>query len=120
MPHNPEALANRVYAIRNGNGDEASGNGYRFRGRGFIQVTGRGTYRSVGFENNPEALSEPQTAADTAAMFWQNHGLNGRSMGALNQAQFDAVSRTVNGGDTSSQERWEAYQRGLRALHGGR
>lgn len=44
----PEALGNRVYANRNGNGDEASGDGYRYRGRGFMQTTGRENYRAVG------------------------------------------------------------------------
>jgi len=118
--HNPEALANRVYANRNGNGDEASGDGYRFRGRGFAQTTGRGNYRAVGFEDNPEALAEPQNAANSAAAYWQSHGLNGRTAGVLNRAQLDAVSQTVNGGDVGSQERWNAYQRALRTLHGGR
>lgn len=94
--HNPEALANRVYANRNGNGDEASGDGYRFRGRGLMQVTGRGNYRNVGFENNPEALADPQNAADSAAAWWQNRGMNGRTVGALDRTQFDAVTHSVN------------------------
>lgn len=117
--HNPEALANRVYAGVNGNGDEASGDGYRYRGRGSIQVTGRENYRRVGFENNPEALAEAQNAADSAAAWWQNHGLNGRTSGVLNRAQFDAVTHTVNSGDLQSQERWNAYQRALVALNAG-
>ena len=118
--HHPEALANRAYAGVNGNGDEASGDGYRFRGRGFAQTTGRDNYRAVGFEHNPEALAEPQNAANSAAAYWQSHGLNEQTTRALNQAQFDAVSRTINGGDIGAQERWNAYQRGLHALHGGR
>ncbi len=115
--HNPVALGNRPYAVRNGNGDEASGDGFRFRGRGLIQVTGRGNYRDVGFENNPEALEDPQTAANTAAAYWVNQGLNGLTTGVLNRAQFDAVSRTLNGGNTGLQERWDAYQRTLHALN---
>ena len=117
--HNPEALANRAYAIVNGNGSEASGDGFRFRGRGFIQVTGRRNYRRLGFENNPEALADPQVAADTATAFWQNNGLIGRTTGVLDRAQFDAVSRTINGGATNAQERWDAYQRALRAFNVG-
>ncbi len=115
--HNPVALGNRTYAVRNCNGDEASGDGFRFRGRGLIQVTGRGNYRDVGFENNPEALEDPQTAANTAAAYWVNQGLNGLTTGVLNRAQFDAVSRTLNGGNTGLQERWDAYQRTLHALN---
>lgn len=118
--HTPEALADRVYANRLGNGDEASGDGFRFRGRGLMQVTGRDNHRRVGFENIPEALAEPQNAADTAAAFWVNNGLNGRTTGVLDRAGFDAVSRTVNGGDHGSQARWGAYQRALQAFDVGR
>lgn len=117
---NPEALSNRVYANRNGNGDEASGDGYRYRGRGFMQTTGRENYRAVGHENDPEALGTPQGAADTAAQYWASHGLNGQTTGALNQQQFDQVSRTVNRHDPNLQARWDAYQSALGALGGGR
>jgi len=117
--HNAVALGNRTHAIRNGNGngDEASGDGFRFRGRGLMQITGRGNYRSVGFENNPEALEDPQNAANTAAAYWGNHGLSEQTTRALSRAQFNAVSRTVNGGNTSLQERWDAYQRALHVLN---
>jgi putative chitinase len=113
---NPEALGNHVYAGRLGNGNEASGDGFRFRGRGLMQITGRANYRRVGFENNPDALSDPMNAATTAAAFWQDNGLNARTTGVLDRAQFDAVSRTVNGGNEGSLERWDAYQRALSAL----
>src|SRR5262245_36192792 len=65
----PELLANYVYAKRLGNGDVASGDGWRFRGRGLIQLTGRGNYRSCGtaivlpLEIEPERLETPETAA---------------------------------------------------------
>lgn len=117
---NPEALGNRVYANRNGNGDETSGDGYRYRGRGFMQTTGRENYRAVGHESDPEALDTPQGAADSAAQYWASHGLNGRTTGALNRQQFDEVSRTVNRYDPNLQARWDAYQRALGALGGSR
>jgi len=117
---NPEALGDRVYANRNGNGDEASGDGYRYRGRGLMQTTGRENYRAVGHENDPEALEAPQGAADTAAQYWANHSLNGQTTGVLNRQQFDEVSRTVNRYDPNLQARWDAYQRALGALGGGR
>jgi predicted chitinase len=113
----PEALANYVYAPKNGN--EEDGDGYRYRGRGLIQVTGRGNYRDVGFENNPEALEEPDGAAHSAAGWWQNRGLNGRTAGTLNRAEFDNVSRVINRYDPNLQERWNAYQRALHALDAG-
>lgn len=114
--HDPEALANHTYANRLGNGNAASGDGWRYRGRGLMQTTGRSNYRAAGFENNPEALANPMTAADSAGRFWATHGLNGRTQAVLGRAQFNGISRTVNGGDHGSAERWAAYQRALRAL----
>ncbi len=111
--HNPEALANHVYANRLGNGDEASGDGYRFRGRGLMQVTGRSNYRAAGFENRPEALAEPNTASDTAARFWSSNGLNPRSATVLGHGAFDGITQTVNGGMNGSEARWSAYGRAV-------
>jgi len=114
--HNPEALANHVYANRLGNGDEASGDGYRYRGRGLLQITGRENYRKIGYEDDPDALTDPYVAADTAAQFWSDRNLNSHSETKLNRDQFNVISRTVNGGNNGSQERWDAYQRGLSVL----
>ncbi|MGX0585790.1 LysM peptidoglycan-binding domain-containing protein [Sphingomonas sanguinis] len=114
--HNPEALANYVYADRLGNGGVESGDGYRFRGRGLMQTTVRDNYRAAGFESNPDALSDPQTAADSAGRFWSQNGLNARTNAELNRTQFNSVSQTVNGGNHGSDERWSAYRRALRAL----
>jgi len=72
----PEAIANRVYANRIGNGDEASGDGWRYRGSGYKQLTGRSNYREIGgivnldLEGNPELAREPRTAASVAFAFW--------------------------------------------------
>jgi putative chitinase len=72
----PEAIANRVYANRLGNGDEASGDGWRYRGSGYKQLTGRSNYRDIGgiinldLEGNPELAREPQTAARIGFAFW--------------------------------------------------
>jgi len=72
----PEAIANRVYANRLGNGDEASGDGWRYRGSGYKQLTGRSNYREIGgvvnldLEGNPELAREPKTAASVAFAFW--------------------------------------------------
>lgn len=76
----PEAIANRVYAGRNGNGEEGSGDGWRFRGRGLFQLTGRANYRAAGaalgqpYEDFPEMVAQPQGAVLTALWFWQSHG----------------------------------------------
>lgn len=114
--HNPVAMADHVYANRNGNGNEASGDGYNFHGRGLIQLTGRGNYQSVGYDNNPDALLEPHGASDSAARFWENNDLNTRTGSELKRGRFDDVSRTVNGGENGLDERWDAYQRALGVL----
>ena len=82
LERKPELIANRVYANRNGNGDGPSGDGWRFKGRGLIQLTGRGNYRSCGaaialpLETQPELLEAPDAAALSAAQFWHSRGLN--------------------------------------------
>ncbi len=114
--HNPEALGNHVYANRLGNGDEASGDGYRFRGRGLMQTTGRDNYRAAGYENQPDDLANPSVAADSAARFWSSNGLNPRSSAVLARGSFDTITQTVNGGLNGSDERWAAYGRAVTAL----
>lgn len=72
----PEAIANRVYANRLGNGNEASGDGFRYRGSGYKQLTGRENYRKIGklismdLESNPEMARELVAAARVAFQFW--------------------------------------------------
>lgn len=95
----PQAIANRVYAGRVGNGDEASGDGWRFRGRGYLQITGRANYRQLAtvcrlpLEDEPELLEQPLKAALVAAHFWRWHGIN-RYADADDTA---GVTRQVNG-----------------------
>ena len=60
----PEPIANRAYAGRMGNGDEKSGDGWRFRGRGLVQITGRANYRTFGIEDTPDAALQPKRAID--------------------------------------------------------
>lgn len=72
----PQAIANRVYANRLGNGDEASGDGWRYRGSGYKQLTGRANYRAIGaivgmdLEGQPELARDPVGAAQVAFAFW--------------------------------------------------
>lgn len=78
----PERIANRVYGGRMGNGPEASGDGWHYRGRGLIQLTGRANYRAAGqalglpLEEQPELIEHPEHAAQSAAWWWAQHGLN--------------------------------------------
>jgi putative chitinase len=82
MVRNPRGLANRVYAGRMGNGDEASGDGWRFRGRGIFQLTGRDNYRRAGiacgrpYESAPDVVADPRDACLTAGWFWSVNDLN--------------------------------------------
>lgn len=81
-------------------GNDHLGDGYRFRGRGLIQVTGRANYRRMGqalgvdLEANPELLAAPAAAATSAACFWQAHALNEYA----DADQFEKITRRINGG----------------------
>lgn len=97
----PEAIANFVYANRNGNGDEASGDGWAFRGGGYIQLTGRANYAACAKDLGEadllafakEVQTDPQHAAAAAAWFW-----NSRSLSTLADGwQISAIGTKVNG-----------------------
>jgi putative chitinase len=95
----PEAIGNTIYANKNGNGGVDSGDGFRFRGRGFLQVTGRANYRSIGqvvnmpLEEQPDLLGEPDPAALAAATFWQQRNINS----AADADDIGTVTFLVNG-----------------------
>jgi putative chitinase len=103
----PKAIANRVYGGRMGNREEASGDGYRFRGRGCIQLTGYSNYfhagRALGvdFVTNPDLVATPQYAALTAGWFWSTHGCNSLA----DAANWTALTKKINGGTIGLQER---------------
>lgn len=107
----PEAIANRVYASRLGNGDEASGDGWRFRGRGLIQLTGKSNYTAFSKDTgcdalmHPECLSQqPEWAVMTAGWYWDKHNLNVLA----DQDNVRGVTRAINGGFNGLKDR-EAY-----------
>jgi putative chitinase len=111
---NPERLANYVYAKRMGNGDEQSGDGWRYRGRGVIQVTGRSNYRTIGdalqlpLEAEPERLEEPEAASLSAAYFWKSRGLNELADDRNDDDDDDdfvTISVIINGGRSGLKER---------------
>jgi putative chitinase len=112
--YQPQRIANRVYANRLGNGDEASDDGWRFRGRGLIQLTGRANYRACGqallvdLERDPDLLVQPVLAADAAAWFWATRGCNelaDQHPEDDETADFDRISVLVNGGRNGLAER---------------
>jgi putative chitinase len=109
----PERIANRAYADRMGNGDEASGDGWAYRGRGLIQLTGKDAYAAFSLEANNEALVNPDLVAEvelaalSAGWFWSSNGLN-----ALADNK-DIVGMTVrvNGGTNGLDDRQMRYSR---------
>lgn len=124
---NPEKLANYVYAGRLGNGDEASGDGWRFRGRGLIQLTGRGNYRAAGqgiglpLEEQSDLLGQPEAAALSAAWFWKSHGLNELADDRSNDndnEDFKTITKRINGGTVGLQERIAFWKRAKTVLGG--
>ncbi len=104
---NPKKIANMVYANRMGNRDEASGDGYRFRGRGCIQLTGHANYFHAGkacdedFVMNPDLVATPKYAAMTAGWFWSTHKLNQYADGS----DFLMMTKRINGGTIGLQDR---------------
>eukprot|EP01136_Pigoraptor_vietnamica_P036549 Opistho-1_new@103291 len=95
----PERLANRVYSGKNGNGSEASGDGWRYRGRGLKQLTGRANYAAAAaalgpsYVETPGLVAEPTHAVLTAAWFWDSNKLNPLADAGL----IDDITRKVNG-----------------------
>ena len=114
----PEQIANIVYADRLGNGSQASGDGWKYRGRGLIQITGKSNYRDCGavlgldLLSNPSLLEIPTNAAMSVGWFWSTSGLN-----ALADAgQFETMTRRVNGGLNGLADRKVLLARAMRVL----
>lgn len=95
---NPEMIANRVYANRMGNGDEASGDGWKYRGRGFIQITGKDNYRllskdtRIDYINNPDWLLREADSMISALWYWNRVKANQHA----DNDSLDAVSDLIN------------------------
>src|SRR4051812_35081534 len=95
----PEAIANRVYANRLGNGNEISGDGWRYRGSGYKQLTGRTNYAMIGamihvdLEGHPELARQPDTAAQIAFAFWDARACSGLA----DAGDIEGITERVNG-----------------------
>jgi putative chitinase len=99
----PEKIANVVYANRMGNGDKASGDGYKFRGRGYIQLTGHDNYAAFGKAIGEDILASPDLVATkyplaSAAWFWNKNKINAIADGGATSEVVAKVTRKVNGG----------------------
>ncbi len=114
----PEKILNRVYANRLGNGDEASGDGWRFHGRGFFFTTGRANYArmseglGIDLVQFPEMLDDPNVALLVAALFWHQRGLNELA----DAGDVEAIERKVNGAPRGTQQIRSASELALKLL----
>jgi len=104
---NPEAIANKVYSSRLGNGDEASGDGWLYRGRGAIQLTGKANYEtfadSLGrtLEETVAYTETLEGAIESAAFFWNRNNLNTLA----DERNITAMTKKINGGTLGLEER---------------
>lgn len=109
----PEKIANRVYGNRMGNGDEASGDGFKYCGRGLIQLTGKDNYKrfsdavGVDFVANPELVEQPQYAVMSAGWFWSANGLNKFA----DAKDIVGMTKRINGGTIGLDHRTELYNK---------
>lgn len=126
----PEAIANKAYAGRMGNGDVASGDGWRYRGRGFIQLTGRANYRAaairyasiygsgVDFEQDPDQVAVFPYSLRSAVCFWSQHGLHNLADLGTTGAHVDSITAVINKKTDSYARRRGHFEVALWALRG--
>ena len=114
----PERIANRVYASRMGNGDEASGDGYRYCGRGLIQLTGRDNYTffagslDIPVEEAAEYLATFEGAVQSACWFWETNNLNRYA----DSGDIKGLTRAINGGYIGLEDRISHYEHALHVM----
>ena len=115
----PEMIANRVYANRMHNGDEASGDGYRFCGRGLIQITGRENYTNLAealemsLEDCVSYLETPEGACSSAGWFWDTNQLNDY----CDSGDFIMLTKRINGGTNGLEDRRHYYDLAISLLN---
>jgi putative chitinase len=118
LPNKQEAIANKVYASRMGNGPEESGDGYRFCGRGLIQLTGRDNYSwfaaslSISVEEASEYLQTFEGAAQSACWFWETNSLNRWA----DAGDILTLTKKINGGTIGLEDRKKHYEHALHVL----
>ena len=106
----PEKIANKIYGGRMGNGPEATGEGYKFRGRGYIQLTGKDNYSAFDKVVTEDITANPDLVATkypllSAAWFWNSRGLNALSDKGATTAEVTAITKKVNGGTIGLDDR---------------
>ena len=111
----PEKIASRVYADRMGNGNEASKEGWTYRGRGYIQLTGKSNYTALSQLGIGDLLAQPDLVATTypllsAAWFWNSRDLNTLSDQGTSDATITAITKKVNGGTNGLDDRTALFK----------
>ncbi len=115
LPNKQEAIANRVYCNRMGNGDEASGDGYRYCGRGLIQLTGKDNYTwfaaslEIPVEEAAEYLQTFEGAVQSACWFWETNNLNVQA----DAGDIKLMTKKINGGYIGLDDRIKHYNHAL-------
>ena len=112
---NPQKIANKVYGNRMGNGDEASGDGYKFRGRGYIQLTGKDNYTAFGKSIGEDICANPDKVASqyallSAAWFFSKNGLHKMADGGATDAVVTSITKRVNGGTIGLADRIKHFK----------
>lgn len=121
--HNQEMIANKVYASRMGNGDEASGDGWKFRGRGILQITGHDNYAACSqfvwgddtLIQTPELLeTDMESTIKAACWFWSVHHCNVDA----DNSNIEAQTQKINGGQIGIDDRIARYNHALDVMQG--
>jgi putative chitinase len=119
LPNKQEAIANRVYGNRMGNGPEESGDGYKYCGRGLIQLTGKNNYQAfadsleMSIDDVPEYLATFEGAAQSACWFWETNNLNRFA----DAGDVKGLTRAINGGYIGLDDRIKHYNHALHVLN---
>lgn len=115
MPNKQQAIANRIYANRMGNGDEHSGDGFRYKGRGLIQLTGKDNYTffagslEISVEEASEYMHTFEGAAQSACWFWETNNLNQYA----DSGDIVTMTKRINGGTIGLEDRIKHYEHAL-------
>ena len=118
---NPAKIGSRVYANRMGNGDEASGDGFKFRGRGYIQLTGKNNYTSFSTFVGEDCVADPDLVATkyplaSAAFYFNSNNIWAICDRGADDGTVTSVTKAVNGGTTGLSERLQNFKTFIRAL----
>ena len=119
--HNQEMIANRAYANRMGNGDESSGDGWKFCGRGLIQLTGRSNYQDfadslqMSIDDVPAYLGTYEGAIQSACFFWESNNINSLA----DSHDIKQITKIINGGDLGYDDRLNRYNESYNILFYG-